>query len=127
MPENKLFLPEGLRPPVSYTLAELKSAQKEHTILEAPVLRCDTDHTLHVSLGGISGIIPKKHRAALLILSSWLLFIYKVIVIFLDDALDVAVHTVYVGEAAPVIIFIVCGLSVRSGLGGDTHTWKVGI
>jgi len=64
MPENKLFLPEGLRPPVSYTLAELKSAQKEHTILEAPVLRCDTDHTLHVSLGGISGIIPKTEVVA---------------------------------------------------------------
>lgn len=64
MPENKLFPPEGLRPSGSYSLTALKSAQEEGTVLEAPVLRCDTAHTLHVSLNGIRGQIPRSEAVA---------------------------------------------------------------
>lgn len=64
MPENRLFLPEGLQPSGNYTLADLKYAQETGSILEAPVLRCDTEHTLHVALGNIRGVIPAGETVA---------------------------------------------------------------
>ena len=41
MPENKLFLPEGLRPPIRLTLDRLREALESGAVLEAPVQRCD--------------------------------------------------------------------------------------
>jgi len=64
MPVNHLFPPEGLRPPVIYTLADLKAAAESQAILEAPVQRCDADHTLHLSCGHIHGIIPRQEVTA---------------------------------------------------------------
>ena len=40
MPENKRFLPEGLRPPAEHTLAALREAAGQGEILEAVALRC---------------------------------------------------------------------------------------
>lgn len=64
MPENNLFLPEGLRPPVCYSLARLKAAAESGEILEAPAVRCDTDLTLHLDLGGIRGRISRSEAVA---------------------------------------------------------------
>ena len=64
MPENNLFLPEGLRQPSRHTLSELKAAAETGEILTAPVLRCDTAHTLHISLNGIRGEIPRAEAVA---------------------------------------------------------------
>lgn len=64
MPENKQFPPEGLRPSGNYTLAELVSAAESGAILESQAQRCDTEHTLHVALGGIRGIIPHSEAVA---------------------------------------------------------------
>ena len=64
MPENRLFPPEGLTLHTPYTIATLKAAQKEQTILEAPVLRCDTAHSLHLSLGEMRGIMYREEVVA---------------------------------------------------------------
>ena len=65
MPENRLFPPEGLTPYTPYnTMAALIAAQEAQSILEAPVLRCDTSHSLHVSLGGIRGMIRREEVVA---------------------------------------------------------------
>ena len=48
MPENKLYPPEGLRPPVPLTLDRLREALESGDILEAPVQRCGVDHTLRL-------------------------------------------------------------------------------
>lgn len=64
MPENKLFLPEGLRPPVVHTLQSLRTAAESGTILEAAAQRCDTDHALHFSLSGIHAIMPRSEVIA---------------------------------------------------------------
>lgn len=55
MPENKLFLPEGLRPPAVYSISSLKSAAQSGEILEDVVQRCDVGHNLYFSLNGITG------------------------------------------------------------------------
>ena len=60
MPENKRFLPEGLRPPSDCSLQSLKTAAETGEILEATVQRCGVDHTLHLSLGGIPAQIPRQ-------------------------------------------------------------------
>jgi len=60
MPENKQFLPEGLRPPHVHTFQTLKTAAETGEILEAVVQRCGTDHTLHLSLNGIAAQIPHQ-------------------------------------------------------------------
>ena len=60
MPNNLHFPPEGLRPPILYTLSELKSARESGEILEGTVLRCDTSFALHVSLGPFPGILPRE-------------------------------------------------------------------
>lgn len=64
MPENKQFLPEGLRPSAHFTLPDLREALENGTILEAPVQRCDASHTLHISLDGIEGRIPRAEATA---------------------------------------------------------------
>lgn len=64
MPENNLFLPEGLRPPTAYTLSDLKAAAASGEILAGTVQRCDTSHTLHLSLNGIPGKIPRQEVTA---------------------------------------------------------------
>lgn len=64
MPENHLYLPEGLRPQAAYTLAALKDARDTGAILEDAVLRCDTDHTLHLCLGCVEGRIPRQEVIA---------------------------------------------------------------
>ena len=60
MPENKRFLPEGLRPCSDCSLHSLKTAAETGEILEGMVLRCDANHTLHLSLNGISAQIPRQ-------------------------------------------------------------------
>jgi small subunit ribosomal protein S1 len=64
MPENNIFLPEGLRPQTVLTLAALKASMGTGTILEGTVLRCDTSRALHVSLGSLEGIIPREEALA---------------------------------------------------------------
>lgn len=64
MPENKLFLPEGLRPPVRHTLDCLREALESGAVLEAPVQRCDAGHTLHIDLDGIPGRISRPEAIA---------------------------------------------------------------
>ena len=59
MPENKLYPPEGLRPPSSFTLQSLREAMEQNTVLEDRVLRCDAGHNLLLSLGGIQARIPR--------------------------------------------------------------------
>ena len=60
MPENNLFLPEGLRPFAPCTLQTLKAAAESGEILESLVQRCSADHTLHLSLNGIAAQIPRQ-------------------------------------------------------------------
>ena len=64
MPENRLFLPEGLTPQPALTLKTLRSAQENHTILEAVAQRCDVNHTLHIPLGPVMGILPRAEAIA---------------------------------------------------------------
>ena len=64
MPENKLYPPEGLRPPVPFTLEHLREAVETGAILEAPVQRCGVDHTLHLNLSGVQGRIPREEAVA---------------------------------------------------------------
>lgn len=64
MPENKLYLPEGLGPSTPLTLDHLKDALETGAILEAPVQRCDVSHTLHLNLGGVQGRIPREEAVA---------------------------------------------------------------
>ena len=67
MPENKLYPPEGLRPPSSFTLQSLREAMEQNTVLEDRVLRCDAGHNLLLSLGGIQARIPREE-----VLSPWI-------------------------------------------------------
>lgn len=64
MPENRHFLPEGLRPPSTFTLSALKDAQLSGQLLEATVSRCNAAHTLTVPLGTIRGVIPREEAVA---------------------------------------------------------------
>ena len=64
MPENRHFLPEGLRPPSTFTLSALKDAQLSGQLLEATVSRCDAAHTLTVPLGTLRGVIPREEAGA---------------------------------------------------------------
>ena len=67
MPENKLFPPEGLRPPTPCSLPLLQSAAADGSILEGCVDRCDGELALHLSLDGIRGYIPPSE-----VLSPWI-------------------------------------------------------
>ena len=60
MPENKRFLPEGLRPCSACSLQSLKAAVETGEILEDIVQRCGTDHTLQLSLDGITARISRQ-------------------------------------------------------------------
>lgn len=64
MPENKLYPPEGLRPPVPLSLSALRESLESEAVLEAPVQRCGVDHTLHLNLGGVRGLIPRQEAVA---------------------------------------------------------------
>lgn len=64
MPENKIYLPEGLRPPAPMTPALLRQAMDEGTVLEAPVERCDPERTLHVALDCAKGVLPRSEAIA---------------------------------------------------------------
>lgn len=64
MPENKLYPPEGLHPSAPLTLDCLREALESGAILEAPVQRCDVNHTLRLSLGGVQGRIPREEAVA---------------------------------------------------------------
>jgi len=65
MPENKLYLPEGLRPQAALTLPLLRDAMERRTILEAPAIRCDSRRELTVDLGdGLTGSIPREEALA---------------------------------------------------------------
>lgn len=66
MPENNLYLPEGLRPPAAYSLPDLQEAMESGAILEGTVSRCDIRHTLHIPLGTVQGQIPREE-----VLSPW--------------------------------------------------------
>ncbi len=58
------YLPEAMQvhtPPA--TLDSLQSAIQTGAILSAAALRCDSDQTIHVQLGGIHGIIPRAEAA----------------------------------------------------------------
>ena len=63
MPENKLYPPEGLRPPSSFTLQSLREAMEQNTVLEDRVLRCDAGHNLLLSLGGIQPAFPGRRSS----------------------------------------------------------------
>ena len=64
MPENHLYLPEGLRPPSLFTISSLRDALEDGTVLESTVLRCDQNRDLHLSLGGIRATIPREEVLA---------------------------------------------------------------
>lgn len=64
----KEFLPEGHTDAVfrrcdSYSLSFLEQAAAKHILLEAPVLLCDNEMNLHLSLGEVQGIIPRDEVA----------------------------------------------------------------
>ncbi len=46
-----------------YNLTALIKAKEDGTILEAPVIMCDSMHNMTVDLGGIKGIIPRDEGA----------------------------------------------------------------
>lgn len=54
-----IFLNETV-PGSAFSLVGLEKARDKRKILQASVLLCDKDMNLHVSLGGIMGIIPKE-------------------------------------------------------------------
>ena len=64
MPENRLYPPEGLCRCGTYTLEDLYDAKENHTILEGIPFRCDAEHHLHFSLGGISARLPRQETVA---------------------------------------------------------------
>ena len=64
MPENQLYLPEGLRPPAPLNPAALRDALEAGAVLESTVLRCDQNRSLHLSLGGIRAQIPRAEAVA---------------------------------------------------------------
>lgn len=64
MPENRLFLPEGIRPPSLCTPERLRATAEHGEILESTVRRCSSDHTLHFSFNGAEGILPRQDAVA---------------------------------------------------------------
>ena len=58
------FLPEGLHPqPEGYTKEELLLAMQQRKILQAPAIKCDERHDLHIALGCCAGIMPRAEAA----------------------------------------------------------------
>lgn len=64
MPENRHYLPEGLRRCGVHTLSDLREAKETNTILEAVPLRCDTAHHLHFRFGSIYALLPRQEAIA---------------------------------------------------------------
>lgn len=64
MPENRAYPPEGLTPPSFPSLPELRAAAESHAVLEGTVQRCDPALNLHLSLGGVSAVIPREEVTA---------------------------------------------------------------
>ena len=61
-PEGKIYkLPENKR--CMSSLSALADAQVRETVLEAPVIMCDTEHNLIVDIGCVRGIIPRSEGA----------------------------------------------------------------
>lgn len=61
-PEGKLYANSENKRCMS-SLAALAEAQLKETVLEAPVIMCDTEHNLIVELGCMRGIIPRNEGA----------------------------------------------------------------
>lgn len=66
---SEVFFPEGIiisdsenRAALS-SLSSLREAALRETVLEAAAVKCDREHSLHVDLGEMSGIIPKNEGA----------------------------------------------------------------
>lgn len=65
----KKYYPEGLLIEKKYnkkameSFSDLRESFLENRILEAKALLCDNEHNLHVNLGEIKGIIPRKECA----------------------------------------------------------------
>ena len=60
------FYPEGKNPELAKnfgSIGELKTAMQNGEILESKVLLCDREHNLHVDLGAVRGIIPRREGA----------------------------------------------------------------
>lgn len=60
------FYPEGKNPELAKnfgSIGELKTAMLNREILESKVLLCDREHNLHVDLGAVRGIIPRREGA----------------------------------------------------------------
>ncbi len=64
MPKNLLFLPEGSCPPDVVSVSALREAADSGAVLEAPVLRCDTKHNLHLKIGALHAIMPRQEVTA---------------------------------------------------------------
>lgn len=64
MPENQLYPPEGLRPPVPLDPAALREAAETGAILEGTALRCGADRSLCLSLDGVRAVIPRAEAVA---------------------------------------------------------------
>lgn len=64
MPENRSFLPEGMRSAVDVSISKLKEAAETKEIMEAIPYRCDTNHTLHFSLNGIRARMERREAIA---------------------------------------------------------------
>lgn len=60
------FLPESLQTPTpleDVTLEQLRRWMDQGVVLTVPVLWCDADHNLHLSLGGLPAVIPRDQAA----------------------------------------------------------------
>lgn len=64
MPENRAYPPEGLAAPPLPSLAELRTAMENRTVLEGTVQRCDEDLNLYMQLGSVSARIPRDEVIA---------------------------------------------------------------
>ena len=61
-PEGRLIATEENKKYLSSTFA-LRDAFYAETVLEGRVVRCDSEHNLHVDLGCMKGIIPRVEGA----------------------------------------------------------------
>lgn len=60
------YLPESMQTPTpldGVTLEQLRRWMDQGEVLTVPVLWCDADHALHVSLGGLPAVIPRAEAA----------------------------------------------------------------
>lgn len=64
MPKNKLYPPEGLTPPVSPSLSDLREAMETRTILEGIAQKCDPELNLYIHLGSFTAVMPREEVTA---------------------------------------------------------------